>query len=189
MSLLTYRNQAIVLKILAAFLIMSVMLSFAHKPRFPEGDGPFEVVEPDMSQAFYLYLGEGERHSFVVPPLGRLEPLELLVLDNELGQSLDFKMEWRCASQSGDQSDTELKDLRYLDEPFHEPFSGMNHRYRVVDAVGPTEEPCTATVWEATGREGPYTFAIGKEERFGFADVGIFFTLGTELRTWMDGGK
>ena len=163
-------------------ILSTLVLSFAHKPRFPEGDGPFEVVEPSMSQAFYLYLGEGEKHSFVVPPLGRLEPLELLVLDNELGQSLDFKMEWRCG-------DVVKTDLRYLDEPFREEFSGMNHRYHVVDAVGPTEEACTATIWENTGKAGPYTFAIGKEERFGFLDIGIFFTLGTELRTWMDGGK
>jgi len=162
-------------------ILTTIVLSFAHKPRFPEGDGPFEVVEPSMSQAFYLYLGEGEQHSFVVPPLDRLEPLELLVLDNELGQSLDFKMEWRCGDA--------FKALRYLDEPFREPFSGMNHRYRVVDAVGPTEEACIATVWENTGKAGPYTFAIGKDERFGFADMAIFFTLGTDLRTWMDGGK
>ncbi len=174
------------LKYLKLFLLVLslVALTFAvaHKPRFPQGDGPFEVVEPSMSQAFYLYLNEGEKHSFVVPPLAKLEPLELLVLDNELGQSLDFKMEWRCG-------DVVRTDLRYLDEPFREEFSGMNHRYRVVDAVGPTEAACTATVWERTGKAGPYTFAIGKEERFGFADLGIFITLGTELRTWMDGGK
>lgn len=166
-------------------LSLSFMLSFAHKPRFPEGDGPFEVVEPSMAQAVYLYLGEGEIHQFVVPPLERLEPLELLVLDNELGQSLDFKMEWRCRYQAGD----EIKPLRYLDEPFHEPYSGMNHRYRVVDAVGPTEQTCTATVWENTGRAGPYTFAIGRDERFGFEDMGLLFTLGSDLKTWMDGGK
>ena len=160
---------------------MSLVTSLAHKPRFPQGDGPFEVIEPSMSQAFYLYLDEGETHSFTVPPLGRLEPIQLLVLDNDLGQSLDFKLEWRCGA--------ELKELRYLDEPFHEPFSGMNHRYRVVDAVGPSNKTCVATVWEKTGKAGPYTFAIGEEERFGFMDIGIFFTLGTDLQTWMSGGN
>ena len=171
--------------VVSILLLTLTTLTFAHKPRFPEGDGPFEVVEPDMSQAFYLFLGEGEVHQFVVPPLGRLEPIQLLVLDNELGQSLDFKMEWRC----GTQNDAELKLLRYLDEPFHEPFSDMNHRYRIVDAVGPTEENCTATVWENTGKAGPYTFSIGKDERFGIFDMGLFFTLGTDLQTWMNGGK
>ena len=174
---------------LIALSLYALTFAIAHKPRFPEGDGPFEVIEPSMSQAFYLFMEEGEKHSFVVPPLERLEPIQLLVLDNELGQSLDFKMEWRCNTENGIESDAELKPLRYLDEAFHEPFSGMNHRYRVVDAVGPTEQSCTATIWENTGKSGPYTFAIGEDERFGFLDMGLFFTLGTDLQTWMNGGK
>jgi len=146
-------SKIFIIVILFLFLLSFLIVGFAHKPRFPEGDGPFEVVEPSMSQAFYLFMGEGEKHSFVVPPLGRLEPIELLVLDNELGQSLDFQMEWRCIDETGEYT----KPLRYIDEAFHEPFSNLNHRYRVVDAVGPTEETCTATVWENTGKSGPYT--------------------------------
>lgn len=164
-----------------AVLVAIVTLSsgFAHDPSFPDGDGPFTVHRPTVSQAIYLRLPGGGEHVFVVDPIERRVPLQLLVLDDELGRSLELRATWTCAG--------ETRDLRVVDTPFYEAFSRMEMRYRVVDVVGPTAESCTVTVRELEGRAGPYTVAIGEEERFSFGSIWTLLTLRDQLRWWQEG--
>jgi hypothetical protein len=164
-----------------AVLAVIAMLSagFAHDPSFPAGDGPFAVHRPTVSQAIYLRLPAGGEHVFVVDPIQRQVPLQLLVLDDELGRSLELLATWTCAGDT--------RELRRTDTPFYEAFSRMAMRYRVVDVVGPTTESCTVTVRELEGRAGPYTLAIGEEERFSFGSIWTLLTLRDQLRWWQEG--
>jgi len=153
--------------------------SFAHDPSFPAGEGPFAVHRPTVSQAIYLRLPPAGEHVFVIDPIERQVPLQLLVLDDELGRSLELRATWTCAG--------EVRALRLADTPFYESFSRMSMRYRVVDVVGPTAEPCTVTVRELEGRAGPYTLAIGQEERFSLGSIWTLLTLRDQLRWWQEG--
>lgn len=165
------------LAVLVGLTILSA--AFAHDPSFPTGEGPFAVHRPTVSQAIYLRLAEGGEHVFVVDPIERQVPLQLLVLDDELGRTLELRATWTCAGGT--------RDLRPIDTPFYEAFSRMAMRYRVVDVVGPTTEPCTVTVREVGGRAGPYTLAIGEEERFSFGSIWTLLTLRDQLRWWQEG--
>ena len=149
---------------------------FAHRPFFLEGSGPFDVTNPEVSKAYYLRMAEGETHSFVVEPLARAVPIQVLVLDNEQGRSLDFEATWTC------EGETEV--LREVDVYFHEPFSNLEHRYRVMDSRGPSSTPCILSVRERQGYTGPYTVSVGDEERFTVADIFGFFDWGSRLAQW-----
>ena len=162
-----------------ALLLVLTAAALAHRPRFPEGSGPFEVVDPVVSQAFYLQLAPGERHLFVLPPLPEAVPLQLLVLDDEAGRALDLRARLRC----GD--DGRLLDA--TDQPFFEAFSRMEMRYRAVDSAGPTERSCEVLVWERHGQGGSYVFAVGSEESFTFGDVVGLLNLGRRLDAWRSG--
>jgi hypothetical protein len=157
-------------------IMFCLSYAFAHKPFFPEGEGPFRIADPTVSQAHYLNLLAGETHSFMVPALERKVPIELLVLDNEQGRGLEFDLVWICGGQA--------VQLQKVDTPFYESFSKLNHRYRVVDTVGPTTEPCEARVSERSGAAGPYTFAIGNEEKFSIGDLFGLGSLGAKLKAW-----
>jgi hypothetical protein len=162
--------------LLVSLIVLLGCISFGHKPRFIEGAGPFTVEEPTISQAFYHQFTASETYSFVVPPLPVAVPVEVLILDNALGQSLDFEASWICEGSE--------MALEAVDVPFFEEFSRINHRYRVVDGVGPTSSSCEIRVTETTGQAAPYVFAIGEIESFGFNDVMGFLTLGDKLKKW-----
>jgi hypothetical protein len=149
---------------------------FAHVPIFPEGDGPFVVDAPTVSKAYYLRSERGAGHVFVVPPLERSIPVQLLVLDDDLGRTLAHRVTARC----GD----EARELRAVDVPFYEPFSRLAHRIRVADAIGPSAEACRVEVAQVAGPAGPFTLSIGDEERFSFADVLGLLTLEWRLDRW-----
>ena len=169
----------LLLRLLPLLVVMLPSAALAHKPVFPDGGGPFEVDTPTVSKAYYLTLEAGERHTFVVPPLSRTVPIEVLVLDNELGRSLELVATASCGNT--------VSGLTRLDQPFYEPFSRLHHRYRVVDVLGPTEGPCRIEVRELEGRTAPYVFAVGDEERFGPGDMLGFLNLGRKLRAWQAG--
>ena len=154
---------------------------FAHKPFFPDGSSPFELQElPTISQAYYVTLAANETHTFLLPPLPEAVPVEVLVLDDELGRGLELSAILICNSLR-----TKLPEV---DIPFYEEFSKRHHRYRVRERIGPTENPCELTVHERNGVVAPYTFAIGAVESFGFADVAGFFSLGAKLKAWESAG-
>lgn len=165
----------------AVCLIVVCALSFtlAHKPFFPEGESPYDIGDPTTSQAHYLQIASGEVHRFLVPPLTEVVPIEVLVLDNELGRSLDMEAVWICEGSR--------KTLTKVDQSFFEEFSQIEHRYKTVDGVGPTTEACEVEIRELTGKAGPYTFAIGAAERFNVADLLGFFSLGDKLANWQAG--
>lgn len=165
--------------LVALTLLLALSPALAHKPFFPEGDGPFALRNPTVSQAHYLRIGGGVRHVFVVPPLPRAVPVEVLVLDDALGRSLELTARWRCGGIE--------ESLSEVDQPFFESFSRLEHRYRVVDRIGPTDEACEVIVFERRGATGPYTFALGDEERFSVGDVVGLVGLGGKLRAWQEG--
>jgi hypothetical protein len=148
----------------------------AHVPIFPDGAGPFEVDAPTVSKAYYLRSERGAGHIFVVPPLERSIPVQLLVLDDDLGRTLAHRVTARC----GD----EARELRTVDVPFYEPFSRLAHRIRVADVIGPSAAVCRVEVTQVAGPAGPYTLSIGDEERFSFADVFGLLTLEWRLDRW-----
>lgn len=150
--------------------------ALAHRPRFPEGPGPFEVIDPPVSQAFYLRLPPGERHLFVLPPLERAVPLQLLVLDDEAGRLLELVARVRCAGEE--------REPTGVDQPFFEEFTRMELRYRVVDSVGPSETGCEVEVWERFGLPGSYVFSVGSEESFGIGDMLGLLNLRRKLSAW-----
>jgi hypothetical protein len=148
----------------------------AHVPLFPEGAGPFEVDAPLVSKAYYLRAERGGGHAFDVPPLARAVPVQLLVLDDELGGELAHRVIVRCGEAA--------RELRAVDVPFYEPFSRLAHRIRVADALGPSDAACRIEVTQVAGPPGPYTLSIGDEERFAFADVVGLLTLEWRLDRW-----
>jgi hypothetical protein len=162
-------------------VVLFCSFALAHKPFFPEGAGPFAISNPSVSQAHYLNLPAGQSHSFMVPALEYKVPIQLLVLDNEQGRALDFDLVWICAGQA--------VQLQKVDTPFYESFSKLNHRYRIVDALGPTTEACEARVSERNGAAGPYTFAIGSEEKFSIGDLFGLAGLGARLKAWQEKGE
>lgn len=164
---------------LASAALTLTAIALAHDPSFPEGDGPFTVERPTVSQAIYLRLPVGGEHVFVVDPIPRTVPLQLLVLDDDTGRAMELRATRRCGDEE--------RALRVTDTPFYESFSRMQMRYRVIDAVGPTEVPCTVTVRERSGRGGPYTLAVGDEERFSVGAVWTLLTLRDQLRWWREG--
>jgi hypothetical protein len=148
----------------------------AHVPLFPDGPGPYPVDAPLVSKAYYLRTERGAGHTFVVPPLPRSIPVQLLVVDDEAGRSLAHRVTVACAGAT--------RELRAVDVPFYEPFSRLAHRIRVADAVGPTDGECRIEVTQVDGPEGPYTLSIGDEERFGLGDVLGLLTLEWRLDRW-----
>jgi hypothetical protein len=148
----------------------------AHVPLFPDGAGPFDVEAPTVSKAYYLRAESGSGHVFVVPPLERSIPVQLLVLDDDLGRALAHRVTARCGEA--------VRALRSVDVPFYEPFSRLAHRIRVADAIGPSAVPCRIEVTQVAGPAGPYTLSIGDEERFGIADVLGLLTLEWRLDRW-----
>lgn len=171
-------RRALQVALLGAALAVTAV-ALAHDPSFPEGDGPFTVERPTVSQAIYLRLPTGGEHVFVVDPIPRTVPLQLLVLDDDTGRAMELRASWRCGA--------EVRALRVTDTPFYESFSRMQMRYRVIDAVGPTEAPCTVTVRELSGHAGPYTLAVGDEERFSVGAIWTLLTLRDQLRWWREG--
>ena len=163
---------------MSLFLIVLLLAAsaMAHRPRFPTGAGPFEVVDPVVSQAFYLRLAPGERHRFVLPALDEAVPLQLLVLDDESGRALELRARLSCGADT--------RDLIAVDQPFFEEFTRMELRYRAVDAAGPTEGVCEVEVWERFGLAGSYVFSVGSEESFSFGDVLGLLNLRRSLAAW-----
>ncbi|MCA9840263.1 MAG: hypothetical protein KC422_25355 [Trueperaceae bacterium] len=153
--------------------------AFAHKPFFPEAGTPIEIQNPIISQAHYLQIKEGSSQRFIIPALERAVPVEVLVLDDDLGRSLEMQASLSCDGQE--------RPLTKSDQPFFETFSKLHHRYKVIDTIGPTEQACEISVSEKSGKAGPYTFAIGSEERFDFGDMLGFFSLGEKLEQWQKG--
>ncbi len=159
-------------------LLLSISFAFAHKPFFPEGDGPFAIRNAVVSQAHYLTLNENEIHTFYIPTLTQTVPLQVLVLDNELGRSLDIQAVLSCKGES--------RLLEKADQAFYEEFSKINHRYKVLDFAEANSSPCELQVSEASGKAGPYTFSIGIEEKFDLADVVGLFSLNAKLNAWQE---
>ena len=153
-------------------------LALAHKPQFP-GSSPVAVRGATVSQAFYIGLPAGKTFVFEVEALPRAVPVQVLVLDDEAGRALMPRALWRCGDES--------RILAQLDQPFVEAFSGLHHRYRVVDSVGPTGGPCRLEVWETHGAAGPLVVAIGDEERFDLGDLVGLLSLQGKLRAWQRG--
>ena len=152
----------------------------AHAPRFPEGPGPFAVEAPTISKAYYLWLERGAEHVFVVPPIERALPLQLLVLDDAIGARLAHEVWVACPGVAP-------RGLESLDLAYFEPFSQIAHRVRARGAMGPTTSPCEVRVRQTGGPPGPYTFVIGDEERFSASDVLGLFGLGGRLDAWREG--
>jgi hypothetical protein len=153
--------------------------ALAHQPSFPEGAGPFPVHDPVTSQAYYLQLPAKGSLVFVVDPIPRPVPVQVLVLDDDAGRALDLVAQWSCGNRG--------RGLARVDMPFYEQFSRLHMRYRVADSVGPTDGPCTVRITEAAGRGGPLAFAIGSGESFSFAGLWTLLTLRDKLETWKRG--
>jgi hypothetical protein len=151
----------------------------AHVPLFPVGPGPHAVEAPAVSKAYYLRSETGVTQSFVVVPVARSIPLQLLVVDDELGQQLAHRVALDCGDGE--------RELRAVDVAFFERFSGIAHRIRAVGAMGPTTATCTITVTQTAGPPGPYTLSIGDEERFSLRDIAGLLTLGQRLERWRSG--
>ena len=165
-------------------LLVLVALSLAawgaaHVPFFPDDAGPFVVDAPTVSKAYYLRAARGTVHAFVVPPVERSIPLQLLVIDDELGATLAHRVTLDCGDGP--------QELRGVDVAFFERFSGIAHRIRVADAMGPTATACTIEVTQVAGPPGPYTLSIGDEERFSLRDIAGLLTLSQRLERWRSG--
>ncbi len=165
--------------LLALLGLLALTVAFAHVPQFPAGDGPFEVDRPTISKAYYLHLAAGETHLFLVPPLVRTIPVQVLVLDDERGRAVAHRARADCGDG--------WRALRDVDTAFYEPFSRTEHRYRVVDAIGPSEAPCRVEVTQLAGPPAPYTFSIGDEERFSVGELFGLARLGSRLEAWREG--
>ena len=169
-------------RLLVLLCLLLMQTGLAHKPFFPDGSSPFELQEaPTVSQAYYVVLEKNETHTFLIPPLPEAVPIEVLVLDDELGRGLELSTTLICNNLR-----TKLPKVNI---PFYEEFSKRHHRYRVREQIGPTEIPCELTIHERNGVVAPYTFAIGAVERFSFADVMGFFSLGAKLDAWESAGS
>lgn len=166
------------MRLFVTILILSISFAFAHKPFFPEGDGPFAIRNAVVSQAHYLTLSENEVHTFYIPALTQTVPLQVLVLDNELGRSLEMQAALSCEG--------ETRLLEKADQAFYEEFSRIDHRYKVLDFAQVNSKPCELQISEANGKAGPYTFSIGIEEKFDLADVVGLFSLNAKLKAWQE---
>jgi len=151
----------------------------AHVPLFPTGAGPHEVEAPTVSKAFYLRSETGTTHSFVIAPVARSIPLQLLVIDDELGHQVAHRVTLDCGGGA--------HELRAVDVAFFERFSGIAHRIRAVGAMGPTTATCTISVTQTAGPPSPYTLSIGDEERFSLRDIAGLLTLSQRLEQWRSG--
>ena len=167
--------------LLALTVALLVGSAEAHVPLFPDDDGPFEVDAPTVSKAYYLRLEAGSSHVFIVPPLSRAVPLQVLVIDDAVGARLAHEIEIACEGPDASFT-TETLDLAYF-----EPFSHVAHRVRIRGTLGPTSGPCTVRIRQTDGPPGPYTFVIGDEERFSASDLLGLFGLGRRLDAWRDG--
>ncbi len=164
---------------LALLVLLALSGALAHVPQFPAGDGPFDVDRPTISKAYYLHLALGETHVFLVPPLARTIPVQVLVLDDERGRAVAHRARVDCGDG--------WRSLQAFDTAFFEPFSRIEHRYRVVDAIGPSEGPCRVEVTQVEGPPAPYTFSIGDEERFSVGELLGLARLGSRLEAWREG--
>ncbi len=166
-------------RLLALLALSLAAWGAAHVPFFPDDAGPFVVDTPTVSKAYYLRAARGTVHAFVVPPVERSIPLQLLVIDDDLGASLAHRVTLDCGDGP--------QELRAVDVPFFERFSGIAHRIRVADAMGPTDTTCTIEVTQTAGPPGPYTLSIGDEERFTLRDIAGLLTLNQRLDRWRGG--
>lgn len=162
-------------------VVLAAGFASAHVPVFPEGDGPFAVEAPTVSKAYYLRLETDSAHAFVVPPLPRTVPWQVLVVDDADGARLAHDVTFACADDDG------APTVERLDLAYFEPFSQVEHRIRLRGTLGPSHDACTVTVRQAAGPPGPYTFVIGDEERFSAADLLGLIGLGRRLETWREG--
>lgn len=166
-------------RVLPLLLLALVGWAAAHVPFFPEGDATVAVDEPEVSKAYYVHGAVGTVQTFIVAPVARSVPLQVLVLDDDAGRAARFRVEVDC----GDGPTA----LRVTDVAFFEPFSRLAHRIVAAGALGPSATACVFTVAQTRGDGVPYTASIGDLERFGFADVLGLLDLRRKLTRWQEG--
>ena len=163
---------------LALLLLAWLAYAAAHVPQFPTGDGPIEVLEPEVSKAYYVQGVPGVTLTFVVAPTVRSVPVQVLVLDDDAGRAARFTAQVDCGAPEA---------LRVVDVPFYEPFSRIAHRIVAAGPLGPSGEPCRLSVMQTAGGAVPITVSVGDLERFTFADTLGLLDLGRKLDRWRAG--
>lgn len=151
----------------------------AHVPYFPTPGTPVAVAEPQVSKAYYVRSVPGTPWTFVVDPVGRAVPVQVLVLDDDAGRAARFVARVDCGAGP--------ETVRAVDVPFYEPFSRLHHRIVAAGALGPSAAACAVTVVQTAGAGVPATVVVGDEERFGFGDVLGLLDLPRRLDRWREG--
>lgn len=172
-------TKVMALRLLLLLVVAQLGWAAAHVPFFPEADVPVAVDEPAVSKAYYVHGAVGTVQTFVVAPVPRSIPLQVLVLDDAAGRAARFRAEVDCGEGA--------TALRITDVAFYEPFSRLAHRIVAAGALGPSDVTCVLTVAQTRGEGVPYTVSIGDAERFGFADVLGLLDLRRKLTRWQEG--
>ena len=164
---------------LALIALALIGTAGAHAPSFPDAGEPVSVAAPAVSKAYYVQSVPGEAWTFLVDPVERAVPVQVLVLDDDAGRSARFAATVDCGAGPD--------PVRTVDVAFYEPFSRLHHRIVAAGALGPSDAVCVVTVLQTGGGGVPATVVVGDEERFSFADVLGLLDLPRKLERWQAG--
>ena len=165
--------------VLALVVFALVGAAWAHVPFFPAPGEPVPVAAPAVSKAYYVQAVPSEPWTFHVDPVARAVPVQLLVLDDEAGQTARFVATVDCGGGPD--------PIRTVDVPFYEPFSRLRHRIVAAGALGPSDALCVLRVVQTAGSGVPATVVVGDEERFSITDMLGLLDLPRKLDRWQAG--
>jgi len=166
-------------RLLAPLALALLGAAWAHVPFFPAAGEPVAVAAPAVSKAYYVQTLPGEPWTFLVDPVDRAVPVQVLVLDDDAGRSARFAATVDCGAGP--------TPVRAVDVPFYEPFSRLDHRIVAAGALGPSDAVCVIRVVQTDGVGVPATVVVGDEERFSFADILGLLDLPRKLERWRTG--
>jgi hypothetical protein len=166
-------------RLLVPLAVALIGSAWAHVPFFPAEGGAVAVAAPTVSKAYYVQSVPGTPWTFVVDPVERAVPVQVLVLDDDAGRAARFAATVDCGAGA--------TAIRAVDVPFYEPFSRLDHRIVAAGALGPSAVACTLRVVQTAGSGVPATVVVGDEERFSFADVVGLLDLPRKLERWRTG--
>jgi hypothetical protein len=170
-------KKALLITAIFSLFLFSALPALAHQPRFVREATSIEVVNPEISQAFYGELAGGPAFYEVRADKSFNLYLGLLVPDI-IGIKKDLSATMIRRTETGEEEVLNLDGQNYKWARFFEEFAG-DHYWQGPEGRDEEAEPGTYIIKVSRpGNLGKYVLAIGETESFPPGEmVKIFWTL------------
>jgi hypothetical protein len=161
---------------LALAMVLVPSAAYAHQPRIVEGSGPVEVMNPEVSQAFYGRLN-GSPAEFHISSDRDFRLYVGLLVPDVPGAIKAMSADVTRITSGGEQRIALLDGTTYTWTQFYEPFGQDNYFWgpefsapdskKAVALKGRTEPAGAYTISVFNGKnQGAYVLVVGDEESF-----------------------